>query len=198
MNILIVDDNEDSRLILKKTLESAGHTVEEATNGEEALEMAKESPPDMIISDILMPVMDGFRFCKEVKEEGKLKNIPFVFHTSTYTDSGDKEMASGLGADRFIVKPVEPDDFIKIIQGVIRDVKEGKIKPKNPTLKEDKEIFKLYSERLVKKLEHKMLNLEEEIIERRRVEEELRNSHEQLRSLSIYLQDCLYLLRGET
>lgn len=89
MKILIVDDNEDSRLILKKTLESVGHTVEEATNGEEALEMANESSPDMIISDVLMPVMDGFRFCKEVKEEGKLKNIPFVFHTATYTDSGD-------------------------------------------------------------------------------------------------------------
>ena len=69
MKILIVDDSEDARIILKKTLESYGYTVEEATNGEDALKIARQSPPDMIISDILMPVMDGYRFCKEVKRQ---------------------------------------------------------------------------------------------------------------------------------
>jgi len=175
MKILIVEDNEDSRIILKKTLESVGHTVEAATNGKEALKIARESPPDMIISDILMPVMDGFRFCKEVKGDDELKAIPFVFYTATYTDSRDEELALGLGADRFIVKPVEPDKFKKIIQGVIRDVKEGKIKAKKPALKEDKEVFKLYSERLVKKLEKKMLNLESEITEHKKAEEKIKH-----------------------
>ena len=132
MRMLIVEDNEDSRIILKKTLESIGHTVEEAPNGKEALEIAKESPPDIIVSDVLMPVMDGFQFCKRVKGEGKLKNIPFIFYTATYTDAGDEELAMGLGADRFIIKPVEPDKFIRIIEGVIVDVKKGKIKPKKP------------------------------------------------------------------
>jgi len=180
MKILIVDDNEDARLILKKTFESVGHTVEEATNGEEALEMARESPPDMIISDILMPVMDGYRFCKEVRRDDKLKHLPFVFHTSSYTDSRDEELALGLGADRFIIKPVAPDEFIKIIQDIIRDVKKGKIKPKKVALKEDKDLINLYSERLVKQLEQKMVALESEITARKRVEEALRESYEAL------------------
>jgi len=168
MRILIVDDNKDSRIILKKTLEFGGHTVEVAINGEEALKVARQFPPDMIISDILMPVMDGYQFCKEVKGDDKLKHLPFVFHTSSYTDYRDEELALGLGADRFIIKPVAPDEFIKIIQGVIKDVKEGKIKSKKVALKEDKELINLYSERLVKQLEQKMVALESEIAERRR------------------------------
>ncbi len=83
MNILIVDDNEDSRIILRKTLEFEGHRVMEAPNGAEARKAVKESPPDMIISDILMPEMDGFRFCHEVKQIDCLRKIPFIFYTST-------------------------------------------------------------------------------------------------------------------
>jgi len=162
MKILVVDDNEHARIILKKTLESEGHTVEVATNGEEALKVARESAPDIIISDILMPVMDGFSLCREWKGDERLRGVPFVFYTATYTDSKDEELALSLGVDRFIVKPVEPDEFIKIIQGLIRDMEKGEIKPKKPALKEEEEVLKLYNERLVKKLEKKMLDLERE------------------------------------
>ena len=159
MNILIVDDNEDSRIILKKALESGGHTVEAATDGQEALKVARKCRPDMIISDIFMPVMDGFSLCREWMRDERLREVPFIFYTATYTDSKDEELALSLGAHRFIVKPVEPDKFLKIIEGVIIDVKEGKKKPRKPALKKDNEVFKLYSERLVKKLEQKMLDL---------------------------------------
>ncbi|MBU0661612.1 response regulator, partial [Patescibacteria group bacterium] len=100
MKILIVDDNEDVRMILKKTLESNGYSVKDASNGKEALKAAKESPPDIIISDILMPVMDGFQLCREMKADEILKKIPFVFYTATYTDEKDEELALKLGADR--------------------------------------------------------------------------------------------------
>ena len=83
IHILVVDDSEDSRMILKKTLESEGHIVEEAINGEEALMLARKSSPDMIISDILMPVMDGFTLCREWREDERLKGIPFIFYTAT-------------------------------------------------------------------------------------------------------------------
>jgi septal ring factor EnvC (AmiA/AmiB activator) len=78
---------------------------------------------------------------------------------------------------------MEPDEFIKIIQGVIRDVEEGKFRPQEPALGKTEEIFELYSERLVKKLEKKMLDLEKEITERKRAEEELEKHREHLEEL---------------
>jgi PAS domain S-box-containing protein len=183
MNILVVDDNEDSRIILKKNLESEGCKVEVAVNGEEALKVAKESPPGMIISDILMPVMDGFSLCREWKKDDQLREVPFVFYTATYTDSRDEELALSLGADRFIVKPIEPDEFIKVIQDLIKDTGKKKIEPMKPALKEGKQLYKLYSERLVRKLQKKTLDLTAEIAERKRTEETLRMSEEKFRNL---------------
>jgi PAS domain S-box-containing protein len=145
---------------LETLLEGNGYEVVSAANGAEALEKAKRLAPDMIISDILMPVMDGFQLCREVKGDDELKDTLFVFYTATYTDEKDEEFAYKLGADKFIQKPAEPDEFIRVIQDVIKDAKEGKTRPKKPALKEEKEVFKLYSERLVRKLEKKMLELE--------------------------------------
>ncbi|MEA1935380.1 MAG: response regulator [Thermodesulfobacteriota bacterium] len=192
MRILIVDDNEDSRMILKKILESERHTIEAATNGEEALNMAKESAPDMIISDILMPVMDGFTLCRECKGDERLKKIPFIFYTATYTDSKDEELALKFGADRFIREPVEPDELIKIIQNAIRDMEKGRVMPGKPAIEEEKEVLKLYSERLVNKLEKKMLDLEKEIARRERAEEILRKSEKRFREMADLLPQTIF------
>jgi len=165
MKILIVDDKEESLYLVETLLKGKGYEVVSAVNGAEGLEKLRAESFDMIISDILMPVMDGFRFCEEVKKDEKLKDILFVFYTATYTDKKDEELASKTGANKFIRKPIEPDKFIKIVQGVIKNMEKGKIEPKKPIL-EEKEIFKLYSECLVKKLEKKMLNLKGEITQR--------------------------------
>ena len=191
MNILIVDDSENARMILKKTLESNGYSVKEASNGKEALKAAKESPPDMIITDILMPVMDGFHLCREVTADEILGDIPFVFYTATYTDEKDEELALKCGADRFIRKPAEPDEFMNIIQVVIKDAKEGRLKAR-AVKEESKYDFKLYSERLVKKLEKKMLDLELEIAERKQADEALRESEERFRTVADFTHDCEY------
>src|SRR5258705_5776917 len=109
--IIIVDDQEQSLYLLKTLLGGHGYRVMEATNGAAALELARANPPDLIISDILMPVMDGFSLCQAWKNNEQLKNIPFVFYTATYTDPKDEELALSLGAARFIVKPTETDEF---------------------------------------------------------------------------------------
>ena len=179
MKILIVDDKDENLYLLETMLKGNGYEVVSAVNGAEALEKLRAEGFDMIITDILMPVMDGFRLCREVKRNEELKDIPFVFYTATYTDRQDEELALKTGADKFIRKPIEPDKFIKIVQGVIEDVEKGKIEPKKPIL-EEKEICKLYSERLVNKLEKKTLDLKGEITERKRAEEELKQSHEKL------------------
>ena len=180
IKILIVDDIQENRRLLRKTLEWHGHTVEEAGNGAEALEVARKEMPDMIISDVLMPVMDGFQLCRNVKKDKKLKGIPVIFHSSTYSDKESEKLALDLGAAAYIVKPIEPDKFIRMIEDAFNKQKKEGGKPVKKPL-EEKVYMKLYNERLVRQLEKKMLVLEREVVERKRIEEELEQSFESLR-----------------
>ena len=183
--ILIVDDHRQNAYLLKSLLTGSGYQVLEASNGAEALELARANPPDVIISDILMPVMDGFSLCHEWMKDETLKRIPFVFYTATYTDPKDEELALNLGAARFIVKPIEAEKFISILKGVIAQVEAGVLPAPQETLGEEMAYFRMYNERLIHKLEDKMLELEktnraleEDIAQRRRVEERLRASEQ--------------------
>ncbi|MBK8129215.1 MAG: response regulator [bacterium] len=84
---LIVDDDIHNLYMLHALLEGHGFVVETAVNGQEALEKARVTPPDMIISDILMPVMDGFSLCRAWMQDKQLQPIPLIFYTATYTDA---------------------------------------------------------------------------------------------------------------
>lgn len=158
--ILIADDNQDNLYLLQSMLASSGHTVVMAINGAEALEKARESPPDLIISDILMPVMDGFSLCNAWEKDPVLKKIPFVFYTGTYTDPKDEQFALSLGADRFIVKPKEPEVFLKIIADLLAEPREEKGEKRRSLKMPEKVLLREYSESLFRKLENKMSELE--------------------------------------
>jgi CheY-like chemotaxis protein len=123
--ILIVDDNDDDRYMLRVLLEGHGYEVMTATNGIEALEIAQRDPPDLLVTDILMPGMDGFSLCRHWKQDPHLQTIPFVFYTATYTDPRDRDFALHLGADRFIVKPEEIDVLVGLLVEVIEAGKGG-------------------------------------------------------------------------
>jgi len=122
-NILIVDDIQSNRILLNDLLESQGYRVSQAEHGEQALEVAHEDPPDLIISDILMPVMDGFALCQIWKADERLRKIPFIFYTANYTHPKDKEFALDLGADRFLEKPIASQLFFEIIENVLDEFK---------------------------------------------------------------------------
>jgi len=195
--VLVVDDKEDNLYLLRALLEGHKYEVVTAGQGADALEKARQNPPDLIISDILMPVMDGFALCREWKKDERLKAIPFVFYTATYTDERDREFALSLGADRFIVKPEEPDAFMTIIRSTIRQVENKLTAPAKPTVgtaarrstevpgEEDVVTLKQYNEALIRRVEAKMAqleqakrDLEQELDERRRTEQALRASED--------------------
>jgi len=157
--ILIVDDNPQNLYFLEIMLLSNNFGVNKAANGKEALKLAHDDPPEMVITDILMPVMDGFSLCRELKNDELLKHIPLIFYTATYTDPKDEEFALSLGADRFLVKPLEPSEMLKAIRDVMM-LSERTLKPVPPEPADNENYYKAYSETLVRKLEEKMLQLE--------------------------------------
>jgi len=178
--ILIADDNPQNLYMLETILKANRFKVISATNGAEALDLAKKDPPALIITDILMPVMDGFELCRQWKANDVLKHVPFVFYTATYTDPKDEKLALSLGAERFIIKPQEPDALIKMVQEILHDFNKGKLVPLEKPLGEELDFLHKHGEVLHRKLEKKMLQLELEKTERTRVEHQLRDHAELL------------------
>ncbi len=185
MNVLIVDDQYINRYLLEKLLDGYGYSVLSTEDGTQALETLRTEPVDLIISDILLPKMDGFQLCREVKKDPKLSKIPFVFYTAAYTEQKDREFAESLGADRFIVKPTDPAEFITIIRDLIHDIPEEHAEPKTIILGEN-EYLSLHNKRLIHQLEKKLTELEG-------LNKALRISEKRYKSLFEYANDAIIL-----
>ncbi|MFA5222308.1 MAG: PAS domain S-box protein [Methanoregula sp.] len=172
--ILIADDNPQNLYLLESILKGHQFEVILARNGAEALDAALKNPPDLIIADILMPVMDGFELCRKWKAEERLTTIPFIFYTATYTDPKDEQFALSLGAERFMVKPQKPEVLVQAVREVLEKARHTT--PGSPVKSQGEEMeeLRLYNAVLFHKLEKKMRELEGEISERKRVEEEMR------------------------
>ncbi len=110
--VLVVDDHEENYYLLQVLLESNQYKSTWVLNGSEALAIARVTPPDLILSDILMPVMDGFALCREWTADENLKLIPFVFYSATYTEDADRRFAMSLGAAGFIKKTHRGPKFL--------------------------------------------------------------------------------------
>lgn len=184
--ILIVDDNRNNLYMLRALLQGHGYAVEEARHGAEALTVARQNPPDLIISDLLMPVMDGYTLPRHWKTDDRLNSIPFIVYTATYTEPRDERLARSLGADEFLVKPAEPEPFMTCV----RDTLAKGLRRSLPGTEAPEEtvLLKEYNAVLVRKLEKKAQDLEQsirelhtEIAERKRTEAELRDSEERFR-----------------
>lgn len=160
MKILIVEDVEDSRIVLEDILATAGYEVSSAINGIDALEKIKSSKPELIISDILMPEMDGFELCRTLKHDPQFKSILFIFYTATYTDSSDEKFALALGADRFIVKPEEPAKLLHVIKKLIAQRHESGTQKQVFDIENSTDLKSAYAETLSKKLNKKVEDLE--------------------------------------
>jgi C4-dicarboxylate-specific signal transduction histidine kinase len=113
-----------------------------------------------------MPVMDGFTLCREIRKNDKLKHIPLIFYTATYTGAKDEEFAEKIGANAFLIKPADPRDIMDTLERVLEQSKNKSFEIP-VTTEYEQEVQKLYSERLVRKLEQKMLEAEQEALARK-------------------------------
>src|SRR6267378_919042 len=179
MNVLIADDESDHLKVLGLLLEHAGHKTTCAADGVEALQILEREKIDAVISDVLMPRMDGYRLCLEVRKSKDFGGVPFLFYTSTYTSPSDEETARKLGADRFLRKPAGGAEILKALEQAIAQGsgRERVASPPNHEL----DLMREYSAGLVSKLEKKNLELQQS-------EEQINKSREQLRALAARLQ----------
>lgn len=185
--VLIVDDKYENAYLLEKLFQSVNYQTSLASNGMEALNLALIDPPDLIISDILMPVMDGFTFCTTCKQNPVLRNVPFVFYTATYTTTKDETFALSIGADKFIVKPMDPDKFLDVINTVLSDFSNKLITGAAPVVKQDSVYLKQYNEVLIRKLEDKMIQAEQNEIQLRKYTKQLEDEYNK----TLQAQDAL-------
>jgi diguanylate cyclase (GGDEF)-like protein/PAS domain S-box-containing protein len=163
MLVLIVDDREDNRYLLRALMQGHGYAVDEAPHGERALELARVNAPDLVVCDLLMPVMDGYTLLRHWKADPVLSRIPFIVYTATYTEPKDEQLALDMGADAFLVKPAEPDAFMACVDRVMANAQRHQ-GVYTPTISADTQL-KLYSEVLVHKLEQRSAELEQRVQE---------------------------------
>jgi two-component system sensor histidine kinase/response regulator len=135
--ILLVDDEQDLRETITELLIHNNYNVKEASNGHEALKILDEWIPDLIISDIMMPVMDGYVFHEIVKETKMLNQLPFIFLTAK-NDPAEMEKCTLMGVDHFVSKPFKIVDLIKMIEVKIERFVKIKNAYSNPNFSNNK------------------------------------------------------------
>jgi CheY-like chemotaxis protein len=152
--LLVVEDIPDILNLLEATLKFKGYRVVTARNGEEALEALQKERPALIITDILMPKMDGFNLVHRLRINPETRTIPVVFLSATYVAPEDKAFAHSIGVNRFIEKPVDLVKFLPIIERILEQGDNAPIAPLS-----EAEFYEGYRKRLEIKLKQKMIQI---------------------------------------
>ena len=152
--VLVVEDVPDILKLLEATLTFKGHRVVTAINGQEALEAIQRERPILVITDIMMPRLDGFGLVHRLRINPETREIPVIFLTATYVALEDKAFALNIGATRFIEKPVNFERFLETIDELMTK----EIAPTQTTMSEV-EFYEGYRQRLEKKLQQKVTQI---------------------------------------
>ncbi|WP_421655098.1 response regulator transcription factor [Leptothermofonsia sp. ETS-13] len=113
--ILVVDDDTTLRMALTRYLEKRGYLVQDVGSGIEALKVFEENPPDLVVSDVMMPEMDGFEFCRRLRATRSGQLVPFIF-LSSKGEVEDRVQGHSIGADDYLIKPFEPRELLAKIE----------------------------------------------------------------------------------
>ena len=117
--ILVVDDEADLLKTIRFSLEREGYTVLVSLNGEDALNQARKESPDLILLDIMLPKLDGYKVCRLLKFDEKYKHIPILMLTAK-TQEKDKTLGIETGADEYITKPFDIDELMEKVKGYLK------------------------------------------------------------------------------
>ncbi len=158
--VLVVEDNHDDRALLRVNLEHHGCRVLEARDGLEGLEVASRELPDLVVSDALMPRLDGFQLLQRMKRDPRLCSIPFLFYSAVYTGDNEEQLALSLGAEAFVTKPCDPEQFWEILKRSLETIRENGDRPCPATLPQQEQFLERYSTIVAAKLEEKVRELE--------------------------------------
>lgn len=148
--ILVVEDTPNVLELLDVTLRFKGYPVITARNGQEALERIAKERPAMVITDILMPKMDGYALAHALRSNPLTISIPIVFVSATYITPEDKNFALSLGAVRFIEKPIDTEEFLLTVAEILT---QGI--PTMPRPMDEQTFYAGYRDRLEAKIRHK-------------------------------------------
>ena len=185
MNILIVDDHATNRKFLAVALGAEGHTMLEAADGVAALQILAREKVDAVISDVLMPGMDGYRLCYEIRHHEEWKTLPFMFYTATYNSPSDEKLALDLGGDAFLSKPSPSGVIIEKLNHMVSA--QQRSRPRVEMTKAD--VLKEYSERMVTKLEDRNIALTTQTEALLTTEKQLRASLDEVDDLKAALDE---------
>jgi CheY-like chemotaxis protein len=149
--ILVVEDVPDTLELVKVTLTFKGYQVITARNGREALEIIQQGHPALIVTDILMPQMDGFSLVHRLRIDPETRGLPVIFLSATYVAPEDKEFAAAIGVTRFIEKPIVIEEFLRTVAELLS---RGTLADSKPL--DARRFFEGYRERLEVKLKQKV------------------------------------------
>jgi DNA-binding response OmpR family regulator len=117
--VLVVDDEPDLVRVLEFGLRASGYTVESASDGQEGLKKAREIKPDVILLDLMLPKLDGYKVCRLLKFDDRFKHIPIII-LSARTQEGDQTLALEMGANRFVTKPYDFAEILGYIETLLK------------------------------------------------------------------------------
>lgn len=152
--LLVVEDIPNVLELLEVTLRFKGYPVVSAHNGQEALDLIAKEHPALIISDILMPKMDGYAFVQKLRTDPTTRGIPVIFLSATYVTPEDRAFAMSLGASRFMEKPIDTEDFLLTVAELLTQDPATMPEPLN-----ERDFYSGYRERLEQKLRHKNIQI---------------------------------------
>jgi DNA-binding response OmpR family regulator len=152
--LLIVEDVPDILRLLDATLKFKGYRVVTARNGQEALDAVRREHPAMVITDIMMPKLDGFGLVHRLRIDPETRDIPVIFLTATYVALEDKAFALNIGVTRFIEKPVNFEKFLETVEELL-----SQGMPASPEPISEAEFYEGYRQRLEKKMNQKLTQI---------------------------------------
>ncbi|MDX6678516.1 MAG: hypothetical protein QOE31_2568 [Solirubrobacteraceae bacterium] len=185
-SVLVLDDRAADRELLKVVLTYAGYSVHDAASGDVALALARSERPDLIIADLLMPLMDGYEFVQELRRDPDTAAIPVIFCTATYVLDDIQPLVEACGVSRVLVKPAEPDEIIRTVAEVL-GASAAPVAASVPAEQFTREHQRVLNAKLLAQVEE----LERANAEQQRLHEELQRERRQTAESLILLETLL-------